>query len=230
MNKMKRVLPLLIFVSLLCSCVPNTSDQKDENDVCGWSHWSPYYYTYFRQIIKIYSVRSKDKPDTDIEIIFDDVVGDGHVEVAKDKYDSIRVALGDTVRCILSDAYPPGVGWINNFEAVSLTSNKDYEGVEAGKPLNVFVTFTYQTPLPWLQSDRHVDKNGVLSHINSPEYTTVAINLDQLDPKDLNGCYTECKLSFSTSPDPEQEFVLSFKGPRKQISTSFCVPAKSTGY
>jgi len=217
---MKRVLSFLILLCFVCSCVPNTSDQKGEKDVCGWSHWSPYYYSFFRQIIKVYSVVSKEKPDTDIEIIFDDVVGDVHVEVAKDKYDSIRVALGDTVRCVLSDAVPPGVGWINNFEAVSLTSNKDYEGV---------VTFTYQTPLPWLQSDRFIDKNGVLSHSNEPEFTTVAINLDQLDPRDLNGCYTECKLSFSTPPDPEQEFVLSFKGPKKKISTSFSFPSNSTG-
>lgn len=228
---MKRIILLIAAAMMVCYCNQIPSDKAPEEDeVDGWAAWEPYFFASFKYIIRVAHLRPKERANREVVIYFDDIKGVQRIEVPREKYDSIRIALGDTIPFLHSDADPPGIGCIHDYDEITLTSNSEYEGVPAGESLNSLVDFFYETPIPWLQTDRFVDSNGKVKHTYDPEYSRITCRMDELDPGDLNGCYYKCKLIFPTEPDPEQSFTLSFRGPVRKASTTFTVPVASSGY
>ena len=214
---------VLLGLSLACSCEQSiTEEQEEKHDkviVNGGAFWRPNYFVRFQYLVSMLPLSSTSSPNTEVYFVLTDVKNRKQIIVPEEKYDSIRVALGDTIRYLASDAYAPGGGFVHDYSEIVLTSDGAYEGIPAGESLNSLVDYTYETVMPWIHKTQ-VNTNGR----RDPEYSKVTCRLNELDLKDLNGCEMRSKLTFPSAPSPEQSFILLLKGDTRNASVSFTVP------
>lgn len=223
---MKRFFIFIAICCLFIGCDSNSTsqiadDNKLENNIIngGGSQWIEHYFGYFGFLASLTPLSSPTHQNT--EVYF--AIRESHLKVPEDKYDSIRTALGDTIRFLASDAYPFGGGFINDYEDIILTSDNDYEGIQAGQSLNYLVEFTYESVMPWFNETQH-NTNGR----RNPYISKIARNLNELKPDELNGCLMRCKLIFPSAPNKGQGFKFSFRGKKNNCSIDFTVPPEET--